>query len=348
MAFEKRVTIKQVAKEAGVSPQTVSRVVNNHPDVSSETRVRVQQIIKRLAYQPSSIARTLLRGHSKTLGVVGSGLELYGPSQALVGIERQAGQMGYALYLTLMQEPTRSSAEPLRNLLSHQVDGIIWAVPELDDNRSWIPHELARLSVPIVFLSMHPDPALSIVAIDNRTGGRLATEHLVGQGYRRIGLIAGPCESWEANQRCLGWEDALRQAGIPVEKDLKAPGDWSPLSGEQGMRRLLEQCPDLEAVFIGNDQMSVGALQAACQIGRRVPEDLALVGFDDIPEAAYLQPPLTTVRQDMVEVGSVAVRELCRVIEADEHGQALIRPKNILIQPQLIVRASSMATSKVV
>ncbi len=343
MGFEKRVTIKQVAREAGVSPQTVSRVVNNHPDVSSDTRVRVQQVINRLAYRPSFVARTLLRGQSKTLGVVGSGLELYGPSHTLVGVEREAARLGYTVHLTLVQEPEISSAEPLRRLLSHQVDGIIWAVPELGPNRSWISQELAHLSVPLVFLSMHPDPAFSIVTVDNRTGGRLATEHLIAQGCCKVGLITGPRKQWEAQQRRVGWEDALRGAGLAVEEKLVVEGDWTPPSGEQGLRCLLEQCPEIEAVFIGNDQMSVGALQAACRIGRRVPEDLKMVGFDDIPEAAYLQPPLSTVRQDMVEVGSVAVQELRRVIEANETGNGVVCPKNILIQPQLIVRSSSIA-----
>ena len=341
MAFDRRVTIKQVAKEAGVSPQTVSRVVNNHPDVSTDTRERVQQVINRLAYSPSLVARTLLNGRSRTLGVVGSGLELFGPSHTLVGIEKQAESMGYALHLTLVQQPEKSDATLLRRLLSYQVDGVIWAVPEIGDNRSWVKPEVAHFVVPMVFLSMRPDPALSVVAVDNREGGRLATAHLISQGCRKIGLITGPRRQWEAHQRRLGWETALRAAGLEPTEEWVVEGDWTPASGEQGLLKLVEQRPDVEAVFVCNDQMAVGALQAARHLGRRIPADLAIVGFDDVPECAYFHPPLSTIRQDMVEVGSCAVRELCRVIEASQQSKTLIQPRTILIQPQLIVRQSS-------
>ncbi len=139
MTFEKRVTIKQVAREAGVSPQTVSRVVNNHPDVSPETRERVQLVINRLAFQPSYIARTLIQGHSRTLGVVGTGLEYFGPSRALSGIEQQADELGYTLQLSLIRQPERSDVEQLwRDLLSRHVEGVIWAVPEIGNNRKWV------------------------------------------------------------------------------------------------------------------------------------------------------------------------------------------------------------------
>jgi LacI family transcriptional regulator len=344
MAFEKRVTIKRVAREAGVSPQTVSRVVNNHPDVSPETRQRVQQVINRLSYQPSYIARTLIQGHSRTLGVVGTGLEYYGPSRTLSGIEKQADELGYTLQLSLIRQPERSDVEQLwRDLLSRHVEGIIWAVPEIGNNRKWVQQVNGGLTLPVVFLSMQANPNLSVVAIDNRSGGKMATNHLLTQGYRRIGLITGPLDWWEAQQRRLGWEDALEEAGLPIEEHFTVEGDWTPASGEQSLRRLLEQSPDVEAVFICNDQMAMGALRTARQIGRRVPEDLAVVGFDDVPESPYFHPPLSTVKQDMVEVGRYAVRELCRLIAASQERQAAVQPERILIQPRLIVRESSVA-----
>jgi LacI family transcriptional regulator len=339
--IKKRVTIKQVAKEAGVSTQTVSRVINHRPDVAPETRRRVLQVIDRLGYRPSNIARSLIQGRSYTLGVVGYGLEYFGPSRTLSGIEQQANELGYSLLLSLIRQPEKNDVEQiLRELLSRYVDGIVWAVPEIGNNRDWIRQEIAQLSVPIVFLSTQPRPKQSVVAVDNRSGGRMATQHLLDQGYQNIGLITGPLDWWEARQRQLGWQDALKE--VTIENNLVVEGDWTAESGERGLRQLLEQRPYIDAVFVCNDQMALGTLQAARQMGVQVPGDLALVGFDDIPESAYFYPPLSTVRQDMIELGRRAVRELGRMIEASQQGRAVIEPKTILLQPELIVRASSV------
>jgi LacI family transcriptional regulator len=342
--IKKRVTIKQVAKEAGVSTQTVSRVINHRPDVASETRRRVLQVINRLGYRPSNIARSLIQGRSYTLGAVGYGLEYFGPSRTLSGIEQQANELGYSLLLSLIRQPERNDVEQvLRDMLSRYVDGIVWAVPEIGNNRDWIQQEIPQLFVPVVFLSTHPRPKQSVVSVDNRSGGRMATQHLLDQGYQNIGLITGPLDWWEARQRQLGWQDALKE--VTIENSLVVEGDWTAESGEQGLRQLLAQRPDVDAVFVCNDQMALGALQAARQMGVQVPEDLALVGFDDIPESAYFYPPLSTVRQDMVELGRCAVRELGRMIEASQKDKAVIQPKTILLQPELIVRASSVPKS---
>jgi LacI family transcriptional regulator len=343
MTPEKRVTIKDVAHAAGVSTQTVSRVINNRPDVATETRQRVQAIIDRLGYQPSHLARSLSQGRSCTLGVVGSGLQHYGPSRTLSGIEKEADRWGYSLLLSLIhQTGTHAGEQLLRDMFSRHVDGIIWAQPEIGKNREWLQRESLPLSVPIVFLSMRPYPDVSVVAIDNRGGGRVATDHLLQQGRRTVAVITGPLAWWEARQRRLGWREALEGAGIPVDDDLMVEGDWRPASGERGLKRLLEQRPDIDAVFACNDQMALGALRAARQMGRRVPDDLAVVGFDDIPEAAYFYPPLSTIRQDVVELGRRAVAELRRAIDARNEARIIPPPKSILLQPQLIVRESSV------
>jgi LacI family transcriptional regulator len=341
----KRVTINEIAEEAGVSTQTVSRVVNQRRDVAPETRQRVQQIIDRLGYQPSNIARSLVQGRSFTFGVVGWGLEYFGPSRALSGIEQDANELGYTLLLSMVRQPQRSDVEQiLRELLSRQVDGIVWAVPEIGSNRAWIRRQIPRLPVPVVFLSMEPQPDLSVVAVDNRSGGRMATKHLLDHGHQNIGLITGPLAWWEARQRQFGWEDALKEAGITIENSLVVEGDWKAASGERGLRRLLEQRPDIDAVFVSNDQMALGGLQAARQMGLRVPEELAIVGFDDIPESVYFYPPLSTIRQDMVELGRSAVRELGRMIEATQQAEAVVEPKTIFLQPELVIRESSVHT----
>lgn len=333
-----RVTIKQVAQAAGVSTQTVSRVLNDRPDVSPLTRERVRAIIHDLDYSPNVLARSLIQGRTNTIGVVGYGLGFYGPARILTGIERRANEIGYSLQLSLLRSPDTDSGEKVyQNLINRQVDGIIWAVPETGVNREWLAQEIQTLNVPVVAMNMQPIPGVPIVAIDNREGGRLATRHLLDQGFRRIGLITGPASWWEAQQRETGWRDSLIEAGVIDLDPLRAVGDWYPASGDCGMTQLLERNPDLDAVFACNDQMALGAYQAARRLGRRVPEDLAVVGFDDVPEAAYYYPALTTVRQPLIELGAQAVNLLAQIIQTQAHNISY----PLILPPQLIVRDSS-------
>lgn len=337
-----KVTIRDVAAAAGVSRQTVSRVLNDRPDVAKGTRKRVLEVIEELGYRPSSIARSLSQGRSCTLGVVSYGVQYFGPSHTLAGIEHQANEMGYTLHLSLVRQPSESGVQLLHEMLSYHVDGIIWAVSEIGNNRDWAEREICRISVPVVFLDMRPCPNLSVVNIDNRKGGAIATRHLLDQGYQHIGLITGPLDWWSAQQRRTGWQEALEEAGLPIEKDLYVEGTWSAASGERGMRLLLDQHPDIDAVFACNDQMALGALKAAREMGRQVPKDLAVIGFDDAPEAAFFCPPLSTVRQDLSQLGRSSVRELERMIEARQEEEVDIEPKTILLEPELVVRESSV------
>jgi LacI family transcriptional regulator len=342
MGLNKKVTIKQVAEAAGVSTMTVSRVLNQRPDVSPETRRRVQRVIDELGYAPSAIARSLITGRSNTLGVVSTGLEFYGPSRTLMGIEQQANELGYSLLLNLVYDPeTERGDDILEALLSHRAAGILWAVPEIGRNRQWLCQQFQKLDTPVVFLNMQARPCTVTVAVDNREGGRRATEHLLAQGYRKIGIITGPLTWWEARQRLEGWEEALRTAGVEELDRLKAVGDWSPASGEAGLYRLIAQSPDLQAVFSCNDNMALGAMQAARSLGRRIPDDLALVGFDDVPEAAYFYPPLTTIKQGLSEMGKLAVRQLDYMLKEPREPRA--EPVVLRVRPQLVVRESSGA-----
>jgi LacI family transcriptional regulator len=345
MPVRQRVTIKQVAKEAGVSTQTVSRVINERPDVAHETRQRVLEVIERLGYQPSALARSLIRRRSHTLGVVIAGLKYIGPSRTLSGITEQAEAMSYSLLLKELPAFDTGNVEPILDaLLARQVDGIIWAVSEVGNNRDWLHSRLPELSIPIIFLTMDRQPNLSIVSVDNYTGGRMATEHLLQQGYRRIGHIAGPLAWWEARQRKAGWQDALRDAGISVNRRQWCEGNWSSESGEKATHQLLDQYPEMDAIFVGNDQMALGVSQVARQKGLRIPQDLAVVGFDDIPEGAYYWPPLSTVKQDQHQLGCVAVEKLVRMIEASQVSENTIEPETIWLKPELIVRESSFAS----
>ncbi|MCZ7572498.1 MAG: LacI family transcriptional regulator [Ardenticatenaceae bacterium] len=344
MAAQRRVTIKQVAREAGVSAQTVSRVINDRRDVSAETRQRVKAVIDRLGYQPSYIARSLISGSSCTIGVVVWGLQFYGPFQAFLGIEQAANEQGYDLFLRLTQAITQDDGKALiKSMLSHQVDGIIWAVPESGQNHDWICTAAHTLPVPIVFLSMRPRPSLHVAAVDNRVGGRIATEHLVAQGYRKVGLIAGPLSWWEAAERRRGWVEALEATGLPADETAVVEGDWTPRSGEQAMYRLLERHASIEAVFVSNDQMALGAMKAARAAGRTIPDDLALIGFDDISEAPYLVPPLSTIRQDLDALGRQAVHKLISLFNSDDQDNHADEQVSPMLQPELIIRESSGA-----
>jgi LacI family transcriptional regulator len=340
----RQVTIKQVAKQSGVSSQTVSRVMNNRPDVSDETRERIQHVITRLGYRPNAIARSLIQQRSHTLGVVASGLEYYGPSHILVGIEKGANQLGFSILLNMLHQPEGDQVEQIINsLLSRRVEGIIWAVPAIGDNRNWLQKAVPKLGIPVIFLGMHPDSHLPVVDVDNYRGGCMAAEHLLAEGYRRLGMITGPLTWWSARERLRGWKETLSQAGVPVREDLIVEGDWSASSGEKGLSQLLEKSPQIEGIFTSNDQTALGLLRAARRVDRKVPEELAVVGFDDIPEADYFCPPLTTIRQDLFELGSTAVKVFNRLLEAEQQGQAPLSQQALLLQPELIVRESSLA-----
>lgn len=343
-----RATIKEVAFQAGVSTQTVSRVINERPDVSPVTRERVQSVIDRMGYQPSALARSLIRQRSFTLGVVTAGLKYTGPSRTLSGITGAAEEAGYALLLKeLPRFDTIHIAPIFQEFISRHVDGIIWAVPEIGNNRHWIHNPLVDIEIPVVYLTMKPQDDISVVAIDNYAGGRMAMAHLIEQGYQHIGHITGPLDWWEARQRLAAWKDALSEVGREYQDTYWVEGNWSSTSGAQAVERLLEQYPQMDAIFVANDQMALSVLQTGCRNGLRIPDDLGVVGFDNIPESAFFWPPLTTVQQDQYHVGKVAVEEIIQIIETGRQGADPIEPKSILLTPNLVVRQSSVRPKEV-
>jgi LacI family transcriptional regulator len=342
-----RPTIKEVAFEAGVSTQTVSRVINGRPDVSPETRDRVQRVIERMRYQPSALARSLIQQRSYTLGVVTAGLKHIGPSRTLNGITQAVEEAGYTLLLKELPRYDTDNITPIFDaLLSRHVDGIIWAVPEVGDNRKPFVSLPLQLSVPIVYISMAAQEGLSSVSIDNYLGGRLATSHLIEQGYRRIGHISGPLDWWEARQRMAGWRDTLRECGLDAGEICWEEGNWSSASGAQAAEKLFAQYPEMDALFVSNDQMALAVLQSCSQSGPRIPQDLGVVGFDDIPESAYFSPSLTTVQQDQYQMARIAVEEIIRIIQTSWQGDATAERKSILLAPTLVVRQSSQRLTK--
>jgi LacI family transcriptional regulator len=341
MSNKQRITIKEIAEEAGVSKQTVSRVLNNRPDVSPETRKRIQAIIDRWGYQPSQLALNLSRGRTSTIGVISTGVQHYGPAQILTGIEEQAHHLGYSLSLSLLHNSHDAQIETtLRKMRAEHVAGIIWAsISKMGDEQDQILEMLTGLEL-LAVATGQPYQGITTVHADGFTGAKLATQHLIEQGFNPIGIITGPKYQWSANQRLLGWKEALQLAKIPIDEDLIVEGDWTSSSGANSAKLLIEQRPEIEAIYVSNDHMALGVLSAAKAIGRQVPENLGVVGDDDIPEARYFTPPLSTVRQDLVEMGRMLVHELDCLIQArldDEYCET----QTVVIPPELIVRASS-------
>ncbi len=335
------VTLQDVAALAGVSAKTVSRVVNNQGEIKETTRQKIQAAIDELGYKPNILARSLIHQRTNTLAVVAWGIDYFGPSRTIIGIEQQAEELGYSLFLSLVRDAESHDHERLLDmLLVRRVDGILWAVPEVGENRSWLdPARLAELP-PIIFLSMSAQPGINVVAVDNRSGSRQATRHLLDKGRRKIGIITGPMAWWEARERYAGWLSTLKEAGLSAPDARVVESYWSAAGGERGMQQLLRQAPDLDGVCAGSDQIALGALRAIHESGRRVPEDLAIIGFDNMPESAYFWPPLTTVYQKLTHVGRTAVQQLHQMIEA-RRQQTVMEAASSSVDPELIVRASS-------
>jgi LacI family transcriptional regulator len=343
-----RITIKDVAHAAGVSTQTVSRVLNDHPDVAPATGERVQRVIAEMGYQPNLLARGLSRGQTHSLGVVAYGLDYFGPSRILTGIEQQAASLGYSMSLTLIHRPeTHDVDDLLSELAGRQVDGIIWAIPEVADNRSWLRPGARHLPLPLP-LTVVGGTTVRIVppaiGIDNRAIGRIATGHILAGGAERVAVITGPLDWWEARERMVGAREALRAVDRRLPQALVFEGDWTASSGDEGLRCLLEADPTIDAVFASNDQMALGAMHAAHGLGLRIPERLSVVGVDDTAEGSHYWPPLTTVHQPLVDAGVLAVETIVRAIAdaragrlADDAGPAQVT----LLEPELIVRESS-------
>lgn len=338
-----RATIKEVASVAGVSTQTVSRVINERPDVSPETRKRVQEVIKELSYQPSALARSLISQRTHTLGVVTAGLKYIGPSRTLSGITSAAEDSGYSVLLKELPSFDTEDITPIfQAFLSRHVDGIIWAVPEVGENRKWVNNPPADIDVPLMYLTMEARNNLSVVSIDNYLGGRMAMSHLLEQGYRRIAHISGPLDWWESRQRMSAWRDALTEAGLESNDSHCLGGNWSSASGALAIEKLFDQYPTMDSIFVANDQMALGAMQFFAKKGLRIPEDIGIVGFDNIAESAFFSPALTTVQQDQHHVAKIAVTELIKIIESGWQELDPVAPKSIILLPTLVVRQSSL------
>jgi DNA-binding LacI/PurR family transcriptional regulator len=319
-----------VAQLAGVSHQTVSRVVNGSAHVRPETRQRVLAAMDRLDYRPNPAARALVTGRSGTLGVVSFDTTLHGPASTLFAIEQAAHAVGYFITIVSLLALDRASVlGAIERLRVQGVDGILVITPH-----EGAAEALVNLptGVPVVAVEAGRPDSVPLVAVDQRSGAVAATQLLLDLGHRTVWHVAGPPDFLEAQQRLEGWRATLEASGAEVPPVLV--GDWSPRSGYQVGLRLAED-PDVTAVFVSNDQMALGVLRALHEHGRTIPGHVSVVGFDDVPEAEYFTPPLTTVRQNFAEVGRGSLRLLLEVMRG---GQP---PQYLAVAPELVVRRST-------
>ena len=319
-----------VARLAGVSHQTVSRVLNGHPNVRPQTREDVLAAIRELGYRPNAAARTLVTGRTQALGVISFDTTLYGPASMLYGIER-AAHPGYTVAITSLPAfDHRSVQEAVDRFLGQRVEGIIVIASEMP-----LLEALACVAadVPLVAVGCGTRAPMDSVAIDNISGAFQATRYLLDLGHETVHYVGGPDSTLDAHERAEGWARALREAGRAEPEIIS--GDWSARSGYE-IGHELARMPEVTAIFCANDQMALGMLRALGEHGRQVPSAVSVVGFDDIPESAFFLPPLTTVRQDFGELGRQALRLLVDRI-CDRPAPGAWMP----VAPELIVRASA-------
>lgn len=331
---EKRPVMTDIARVAGVSQKTVSRVVNNAPNVSEEVRNRVNAAIESLGFRPNSTARALVSQRSTVIGIVTLGSALYGATAQVIGVERAARASGYSTLLVSTLGAQHGEIESaIQQLLDRGVDGIVLSEPV---NDSYLSPRLLG-ATPLVSLGSLLRPLGQQVAIgyNQVTGALRATEHLLGLGHATVWHIAGPEDYPDSASRERGWREALESRGAQVPPASR--GDWTARSGYLAARGLARN-PEVTAIFVANDRMAIGVLRALYEAGRRVPEDVSIVGFDDIPEAEFQMIPLTTMRQNFEESTSRAVHELVTMIEGKP-----VSNRRIELRPELIVRNSSAA-----
>ena len=320
-------SIRDVAKAAGVSHQTVSRVLNNSEAIRPETRARVLEVMEQLQYRPNRAARMLVTSRSNTIGVLTSMRAHYGPARAIQAIEDAAVERGYAVVTSNIAAPTDDAIqEGLGHLLDQDVEGIVIIAPQ---QRVFDVIERLGVRTPYVTLQSRVGEDARSLWVDQMTGARLATAHLLDLGHEYIRHIAGPRDWLEADARMEGFMREMSDRDMPVQPPIL--GEWSAEFGYHAGRELL-RWRDCTAIFCANDTIALGVMHAARSYGLDVPGDLSVVGFDDIPEAQHFWPPLTTVAIDFAELGRRCVELLTPV-------DAALRPVDLT--PQLVVRGST-------
>lgn len=310
----------------------MSRVLNDNPHVAPATRAKVRQAIDELGYRRNMSARALSTGRSNLLGVIAPSSTLHGPSAIVAGLNRAARAAAMTSTVDQLSDLDRASLHAaVERLLDQGIAGLVLVLPT--DAAAEVISSVVPHGTPVVTVDRPPDDEVSTVSVDQYAGAVLATRHLLEQGHATVWHVAGPVDWNDSRGREAGWADTLRAAGADEPPVIR--GDWAPASGYQA-GRMLAKIPDCTAVFAANDHMALGIVRAMHEAGRSIPGDLAIVGFDGLPESEYFTPPLTTVLQDFAAVGRASVELLVDQIEG-----VSTHPRAVLIPPTLIERASS-------
>lgn len=333
-ALSKAPTMKDVAELASVSVQTVSAVINGDIRISAETSARVRVAIQQLGYRPYSVARSLRTRRTKTIALIVS--DIANPVFATMAsaAEDHAHRHGYSMVVYNTRDDAEREASYIHTATDRWVDGVLFVATQ---DRMTSLERLQAVGIPTVAIDRIPEgysgPA---VTLDNYAAGRLAAEHLLVLGHRQIAHITGPMGLRLARERLESFRDTVEAAHPACTLHLAHADDWECESGYRAMQILLAQAPSLTAIFAANDRMAIGAMQAAHQAGRRIPQDLSFVGLDDIEVAAYQIPPLTTIAQSFAEMAQTGLQRLLDILEGKS-----VEPAQLMIAPTLIERAST-------
>lgn len=336
-----RVSIKDIARAAGVSHSTVSRALSDSPLVSDETKARIQHLAQEMGYSPNILARSLVTRQTYSVGVVVTTIADPFVAEVVQSIEATAHDYGYTVILcTSGAEPEREIAA-VEMLRSKRVDGVI--VTSSRVGALYLDH-LERIGVPIVLINNHNEESgryTFTVTVDNRHGGSLATEHLLELGHRRIGYVTAPADHSSDLDRMAGYRQALIESGVQPDPTLIISGNGRFDGGERALKALIELETPPTAVFCYNDMTAMGLISATRQVGLSVPQDVAVVGFDDIPFSRYFYPPLSTIAQPKVAMGQLAMKMAISLMSIDweEDAEQL---SNIIVRGELVVRASTV------
>lgn len=338
------VNLDDIAAKAGVSRSTVSRVINNERYVSDRTRQRVLAVIEQVGFTPNPAARALVTQRTHVIGVILPIVPaaLFGDAYyfpfLLQGISKAVGNYDYSLLLWMGYDDENDGRFHQRIVNDRLMDGVIIASAAHDD---FLIEHFLKIRKPFVLVErpVHYIDRISYVTVDNAHAAYIIVSHLVALGHRKIGMITGDLTISDGQDRLAGYRQALEAASIQVDEELIIEGEFSLRAGYAGMRRLLEQRPDIEAVFAASDLIAQGILQALHEVGLKVPDDIALVGFDDLPTAQQISPPLTTIRQPTIEKGSEATSMLIELIESGDQ-----QPRSRILPTQLVIRESCGAS----
>jgi DNA-binding LacI/PurR family transcriptional regulator len=312
-----------VAELAGVSHQTVSRVVNGHPNVRVQTRLRVEAAISELGYRPNNAARLLVTGTSRVIGVVSRSSTLFGPAATLSSLAQDALRRGLTVNVESVRTlDRRPVADAIGRHLDQRVAGLVIIAPE--ESASEAIDSLPG-DTPIVTIDGDPAWPTELVTVDQEAGAYLATRHLLDAGHRTVWHVSGPDDWFDARGRVAGWRRALAEAGAEVPPVI--PADWLAASG-YSCGQILARIASVTAVFAANDHLALGILRALHEHGRRVPQDVSVVGFDDVPEAAYYIPPLSSVRPDFDAIAAASIDLLLAQIDSGRRlgGRRILTP----------------------